>query len=262
MGGQYTASRRQARPDLMRIGAFDFRPRWLPSLITLLLLPVLVSLGFWQLDRADQKRALQHGYAAGAAAPVIDLGHERPDYALARYRRVEASGQYDPRFQFLLDNQLREGRSGYEVLTPLRLAGGEAAVLVARGWLPAAPERDRLPELPIEALETHVRGVLDRGPGVGLRLGEPAEADSGWPRRLQYLDYQYLSAQLPYPVLPYLIRLDAEQPDGFLRDWRPVAEMGPEKHLGYAVQWFGLALTLVVIYVVVNLKRVGKSDER
>ena len=243
---------------IMRIGAFHFRPGLWPTLATLILLPILLSLGFWQLDRADQKRDLLASLEAGRRAAPVDLNIEQPALSQVKHRRARAFGYYDHAHQLLLENQIRDGRSGYLVLTPLRLQGSELTVLVDRGWIAAPAARSALPEIPAPGGPVEVRGVLDFGPSVGLRLGEPS-VEGGWPRRLQYLDYDYLNAQLPYPVLSYLIHLDADAAGGFRRDWQPVEEMGPSTHHGYAMQWFGLALALVVIFLVVNTKRDGDS---
>lgn len=242
----------------MRIGAYSFRPSRWPSLVVLLLLPVLISLGFWQLDRAEQKRAWLSSLEAAEQREVVDLNAAQPDYAALAHRRVVAHGEYDSAHQLLLDNQVRDKRPGYLVLTPLRLAGSDAAVLVDRGWIPAAPDR-RLPEISVTERAVVVRGVIDSGPSVGLKLGA-ATAEADWPLRLQYLDFSLLEQRLPYPILPYLVRLDPDQAQGYRRDWQPVTGLSSSSHVGYAVQWFGLALTLVVIYLVVNTRRVENTN--
>lgn len=242
----------------MRIGAYSFRPgRW-PSLAVLLLLPVLLWLGFWQLDRAEQKRAWLTKLESALQRETIDLNAAQPAYETLTHRRVVAHGRYDPAHQLLLDNQVRDKQPGYLVLTPLRLASSDVAVLVDRGWVPLSPDRSQLPEITVTAEPLAVRGVIDRGPSIGLKLGI-ATAESGWPLRLQYLDFTLLNQRLPYRLLPYLVRLAPDQPQGYRRDWQPVTEMGPATHIGYAVQWFGLALALVVIYLVVNTSRNGAS---
>lgn len=243
----------------MRIGAYRFRPGLWPTLATALLLPILLSLGFWQLERAGEKREFLESLERGRQAPPIQLNSEQPTLAEARHRSVEARGRYAREHQFLLENQIRDGRPGYLVLTPLQLEGTDTAVLVDRGWVPAPGDRMRLPDVEVPAGFIEVEGVLDRGPSIGLRLGEPATG-TGWPRRLQYLDYGYLGDALPYRVLPYLVRLDPSATGGFRRDWQPVTPMGPQTHRGYAAQWFGLAAALVVIYLVVNIKRGAGRD--
>lgn len=239
----------------MRIGAYRFRPGLWPTLAVLLLLPLLLGLGFWQLDRAEQKKAWLARLEAGLRQEPVELDSSATDYPAVAFRRVIARGSYDPAHQLLLDNQVRDRQVGYLVLTPLRLEGTDIAVLVDRGWVAAPLDRTQLPDIGLAAGALTVRGVADKGPSAGLRLGEAAIAADQWPLRLQYLDYALLERRLPYPLLPYVIRLDADQPHGYRRDWQPTPQMGPATHLGYAVQWFGLAIALVVIYLVVNTRR-------
>lgn len=238
----------------MRIGVYRFSPSLWPTLVVLVLLPFLVSLGFWQLDRASQKREWLANLKAATQQEALDLNASLPDYPDAAHRQVRVRGQYDQMHQLVLENQVRDKQPGYLVLTPLLIEGGGMAILVDRGWMPATADRRRLPDIAVSDKQLDVRGVVDSGPSVGLRMGA-AIAEAQWPLRLQYMDYDAIAEHLPYPVLPYLIRLSPDEPNGYRRDWAPVSEMGPATHLGYAVQWFSLALALAVIFVVVNTKR-------
>jgi cytochrome oxidase assembly protein ShyY1 len=79
----------------------------------------------------------------------------------------------------------------------------------------------------------------------------------------QHLDIAELGAALGQALYPYALVLDEGQPGLFQRDWQPGVTMTPEKHLGYAVQWFGLAVALLIIYVGVNTRRANRlSDDR
>jgi surfeit locus 1 family protein len=119
----------------MRFGKLEFRPGLWPSLVTLLLLAVLMSLGFWQLDRAEQKRALLAGYSTDRDSTVIQLEPGLGSYRDFNYKLASAAGRYDAPRQFLLDNRTHNGRVGYHVLTPFMLRDSGAAVLVNRGWI-------------------------------------------------------------------------------------------------------------------------------
>lgn len=238
----------------MRIGPYRFQPRLVPTLAFLLLLPLLVALGFWQLERAAQKQAWLNDLNQGAAATPLNLNESLPPLAAARYRRAEAEGRLDTTHQFLLDNQVRQGRVGYRVFTPLRLTGG-GVVLVDRGWVPAPPDRSRLPEVAVAEGVRAVTGVLYGGPSVGIRLGPSHHGDDNWPRRIQYLDFDALGAALGREVPPLVLRaLDSSALVEAPRAPRP--ELGPERHWGYAVQWFALATALAGIFIVVNTRRV------
>jgi len=205
------------------------------------------SLGVWQLDRAAEKRALAAAFAAGdaAAVPVPSSGAPHP-----RYLRVEARGQFLPDRQFLLDNMTHGGQAGYRVLTPLLTLSG-TVLLVDRGWLPSPPSRATLPDVAVDGAERSVRGRLDVLPRAGLHLA--ATPELGWPRRISYPTQAELEQALGRPVVAEVLLLESDEPNGFLRDWQP-SGLTAERHLGYAFQWFALALTLAVLVVVSFLK--------
>lgn len=238
----------------MRIGPFSLRLVLIPPLVAMLAL--LVGLGFWQLDRAEQKQARLAALAAAREARPVDITAGAPG-SEALFRPARLRGRYDAAHQFLLDNQVRNGRVGYRVLTPLRVAAAAPAVLVDRGWVPAAADRAQLPEIPAPGGSVAPQGLVYGGPSVGLRLGPPA-ASGDWPRRLQYLDFGYVAEVLGYPIRDYVLRLDPDAPGGYARDW-PQPALGPERHLGYAVQWFSLAAALLVLAGVVAWRRGGRA---
>ncbi len=237
---------------------FRFRPGIIPTLATLVLFPVLVSLGFWQLDRAAQKEAILAAHDRMEERAPLDVNHDRVDADDAWYRRAVAEGEFDASRQLLLDNQTHQRTVGYHVLTPYRLAGTDRAVLVDRGWIPLGESRAALPEVTVEQPLEQIRGHLDQGPPTGIRLGGMADGEQGWPLRIQYVDYGELERRLGYELLPVVLRLDASLPGGYVREWRPQhpTGFGPERNRGYAVQWFALATALLIIFVGVNLKRV------
>jgi surfeit locus 1 family protein len=234
-----------------------FRPWWSPVLVAAAL-AVAGTAARWQLNRAAEKETLFAAFAAGGTGDALTA--LPPDGAAdtLRYRRVSLGGRYDGSHQILLDNIPADGRPGYQVITPLRLLDG-SAVLVNRGWVPADGDRSRLPDVTLAATDVTVSGRIDRLPQPSLRLAAPpGPASAPWPRRLFFPDAAAASAELGYRVRDYQLLLDASAPDGFRRDWSP-AEFGPEHHLGYAVQWAGLGLTAVVLWVVLSLRRRAPS---
>lgn len=246
----------------MQLAAFRFQPGLIPTLATLLVFPILVLLGFWQLDRAEQKEQALAAFDARAEQSPVDLNQADPDPEDDLYRPAEARGSFDTSRQFLLDNQVRNRQVGYHVLTPFRLKGREEAVLVDRGWVPSGSSRAELPARPAPEDVDMVRGHIDQGPATGIRLGGIADGEQGWPLRVQYVDYKELGARLDYALLPVVLRLDENAAGGYQRDWRPShpTGYGPDRNRGYAFQWFGLAATLAIIYLVVNLKRRRNGD--
>ena len=238
----------------MRIGSYDFRPGFVPTLAVVIVLPLLTALGFWQLDRAKETQAYLDSLEAGRQATPVNLNAQLPDYPDIHHRVASAHGRYDSAHQFLLDNQTHKGRVGYHVLTPLRLREREFAVLVDRGWVRAPFDRQTLPSVAVPETERRVQGVVDKGPSVGIRLGDAYRGKGAWPRRIGYVDFAYIAEALPYRVAPYLIRLDRRAEEGFLRV-PPKPAMGPERNVGYAAQWFAMASAVAIIYILVNLKR-------
>ena len=229
-------------------------PAW-AVLLTAVALAAFVSLGSWQLGRAREKRALVAEFAAGSRDTVeangLDLG------GLPRYQRVQLRGAYDPSRQVLLDNMpSAAGRPGYRVLTPLRRADGRGWVMVDRGWVPLGASREALPDVAVGAGERELSGVLDVLPEPGLRLG-PAAAPgaTGWPRLLLFPTEADLESALGLELETRIVLLDADLPDGYERSWRPATGFGPERHLGYALQWFAFAVVAVVIFIALNLRR-------
>lgn len=236
---------------------FVFQPALIPSLVTLFLMALLLSLGFWQLDRAKQKDLLQLRFKTHFNAPYANVSEVRLDDALSRYRKVIAQGRYDAEHQILLDNQIYQGKPGYHVFTPLRLIKEAKAVLINRGWIPLGVSRQQLPAIGVNEVNRVLKGRVSQPANPGLRLdGPPSLADDPWPRVVQYLDYEQLAEQLGYPLEPAVILLDPAMEGGYVRDWRPTfGGVGPARHRGYAVQWFSLAVALLVIYGVVNTRR-------
>jgi len=238
----------------MRFGSIEFSPSRWPSLITLLMFGVLMSLGFWQLDRAERKQVLLDEFQDGGGRAPFRLDEKIGSFDDLQYQFASATGSYDTKRQFLHDNRTHNGSAGYEVLTPLRLVGSDLALLVNRGWIPLGVSRDQLPELPVPEGEREVVGRIKHASLEGFRLGDE-ELRQGWPYRIQHIDTDGLGDELGYRLMPVVLLLEPDESDGFLREWHPMT-FGPERNLGYAVQWFGLALALAIIYLAVNIHRV------
>jgi surfeit locus 1 family protein len=230
-----------------------FRPWWSPLLLAVAL-AVSATATRWQLTRAAEKEAMFTAFASGESGEVLARLPADEMAEGLRYRQVRVAGRYDGEHQIVLDNMPVAGQPGYFILTPFRLADG-AAVLVNRGWVPADGDRSRLPDVALASAEAVVTGRIDRLPQPGVRLAAPpGDAAAPWPRRLFFPDAAAASGELGYRVRDYQLLLDGSAPDGFRRDWSP-AEFGPERHLGYAVQWAGLGLTATVFWIVLSLRR-------
>lgn len=214
------------------------------------------SAGLWQLGRAAEKRDLEARFAAGGAAGALQqlvASEAAPEF---RYRTVQLTGRYDPEHQLLLDNISHERQPGYQVLTPFTTDGG--TVLVNRGWVPANGDRRILPDIAVHGGTREIVGRIEWLPRPGIELAAVVPPpDAPWPRRLLFPTSAEASAQLGVSLRDYQLLLDPDAADGYVREWRP-GGMEPGRHTAYAVQWFGLALTVVVIYFVLVLRN-GKQ---
>jgi surfeit locus 1 family protein len=220
-----------------------FKRSLLPFLFTCLLVLLFVSLGIWQLDRASEKRRLMEVYEQRQREPPILLQQDESDFSELRYRKARITGQYDGGHQLLLDNQIRNGQAGYQVLTPLRMEDTNSAVLVNRGWIPVGANRSSRPRVDLRQERVSVVGTIEKFPSVGLWLQNAELVSGDWPAIVQVIDSRYLAAVLGYQLLPYQVLLDETSGEGYLRTRQPV-QLSPEKHLAYAFQWFAFALTL------------------
>ena len=239
----------------IKFGSRIFSPSVFTTLLTIVLIAFLISLGRWQLRRAEEKRALFDSFAAGTDATLsIDLATP----PLRRYQHLEARGHYDQSRQILVDNMFDGERVGYYVITPFALTGG-GWMLVNRGWVPLGSSRAERPSISVAGDERRVRGRADHMPSPGIQMGTKAELKppypvvAGFPSRgeiARLLGESYWTAATD------LVLLDPGEPDGYVRNWAAPG-FPPVRHIAYAVQWFALALTLGVIYVVTNLRRVG-----
>jgi surfeit locus 1 family protein len=242
----------------VRFGNRRFRPGLWPSVATVALVALTCSLGNWQLERAAEKKALFASYeAAGVTDGVVPLDLLKENSP--PFTPVTAFGHFDSDHQVFLDAMLNEGHAGYQVLTPL-LRDGKTAVLVNRGWVPATGDRQQLPGIEVSGEQRRISGFKGHLPEPGMRLGEAQDAPSAWPRVALYPTRTDLENMLGYPVADTVILMNESESDGYLRAWRPQL-LSPDKHLGYAAQWFAIALALIVIYVVVNLRRPEEESD-
>jgi surfeit locus 1 family protein len=219
---------------------------------------VLAALGAWQLERAGESRAVAESFSAAGEAPLLGVLPEDESPDELRFRRLRVRGAYSGERQFLLDNMVHGGRPGYQVLTPFLPRDGDRWLLVNRGWLPADPDRAVLPDVVVGAAEREVTGRIDRLPRPGLRLRSGRVPVPAPPVTVvSYPTAPELGAELGRPVFGYQLLLDPAASDGYLRDWQP-PEIGADRHLMYAGQWFLLSFAGGVAAIWLALRGAGR----
>ena len=212
-----------------------------------------VSLGQWQLDRREEKLRLiaAQSLAANVEAKALDATLPAPDPEFAA--PVQVSGRFVPDRQLISENRFLDGQLGVEIWTPLQLDSGQV-LLVNRGWI-GLPEYSKQREalLAVGSQRRTVTGLWRSLPESGWHLDADLCGRMQWPLAVNYPRFPELACLFSGPLLQGVLLLDAEADDGFARSWG-YAGMPPEKHLGYAVQWFALAATIFIVFIVVNLK--------
>lgn len=205
---------------------YSFRPRAWALAAAALACAVFIALGNWQTRRAEEKRALG-----------------------AQLQSVSVTGTFLPSYSVMLDNKLRHGQAGYEVVTPLRLAGSDLHVLVNRGWVQAPPTRDVLPEVRTPSGEVRIEGIaMERLP----RLLAMEKDEKGKVR--QSLEPRAFSAETGLQLQPRFIEQHSATDDGLLREW-PRPDAGIEKHESYALQWYSFAALAVILGLVFSFRK-------
>ncbi|MAY02949.1 MAG: hypothetical protein CMQ38_08240 [Gammaproteobacteria bacterium] len=238
----------------------NFRFEWKITLFTILLLPVLVSLGFWQLQREQERLELQSLYESRQGAESVALSSLDLNADL-QYMPVSFSGEFINDKNFLLDNKIYDGKVGFEVITPFIAVSGER-VLVNRGWIAANQYRQNLPEVEPVHGQLTLNGAVYVPLGEQFMLGEEQEVE-GWPKVIQSIDMDYIRTALTdsQDIFPYTVRLDPLSPGVFVRNWTLISTT-PERHRGYAIQWFSMACVLLLLYIFVSTRSVGSQKNK
>jgi surfeit locus 1 family protein len=227
-----------------------FIANWRFGLLALFFCLLFVRLGFWQLARADEKKELLRSHHAQASREPITWGVG--DVLPVQYQPVRVYGQYMP-VTLLLDNQHDQHQVGYHVLTPLQI-GKDKVVLIDRGFVPMGRSRDTLPQITIPDTPLVLKGQVYFPSDKNWSLGNIFDKKRSNVAIIELFDARVIGQFLHKSVYPFIIRLDPDATDGFLREW-PVVAMPPERHLGYAVQWFAMAFVVLMLYIILNIKK-------
>ncbi len=241
----------------MRSTRRRFRPRLIPTLVVFALVPLFISFGQWQWNKASAKSGLQSLLDVRSTEPPQALPATQTDPQSMRFRQIIVRGVYEPQYQILIDNRIHREQAGYHVVTPLRIEGSEMRVLVNRGWIPALAEHHRVPEVATPTGTVEVAGIALVPASHFFTLGKDAAGTDGsqWRRVWQNLDLASYGKATTFPLHGIVVQLSPDSSaGGFAREW-PRPDDRLERHLGYAFQWWGFAAAAVLIWLVVNFRR-------
>ena len=228
---------------------------WKASLTFFLLLLLVLSLGVWQIDRGYNKKELENTFLERQSQPVKEIKYntfQKSDL----YRNVVLEGRYLDN-TFLLDNRINNGKPGLKVFSPFETTNS-SLVLVSRGWI-ELKDRSNLPMIKSSKNILKIQGVL-RPESKDFVLENEEMNKKNNPILVQTINLSELSNFLGKPLSPYILELSELSESAFVKTWQPI-NLSSFRHFGYAVQWFGLAIVLIVGYVFFLRKGETKGNE-
>ena len=240
----------------MIVFGYRFKPQLWTIIITAILVLIFVQLGKWQLSRAEEKDTQYERLEEYAKQPAIALPKSLVMLEDFQYREVEVEGEYLSEQTIWIDNKTYKGRAGYHVITPLKISNSILSVAVNRGWIASGNDRAVLPEVLEVEGRVKVIGIVASPELRTLELSDSVRHGKVWDK----FDLQSYEKVIGYDLQPILILQKDQVNDGLIRDWEK-PESGASKNIGYAVQWFSLALTTIIIFLVLNVKRTNSKSK-
>jgi len=254
---------------------YIFSPSLIGTIVTLICIPLFIKFGLWQYHKAQQKMAIQAAYNLAKTDDALIFPLEISKIGVSNnhvlnvadwnYKKVKVSGVYEPKFQFLLDNQVEGNRVGYHVITPLKIDQSEQYVLINRGWILGKDTHTELPKFDTPTGKQIVIGQIwvpskkiftleakaDTSNAAMSRMSQP------WQPVWQNMNITSYQHSVPFVVSDFAIKLDqASDAGGFVRNWQvPVERIAT--NIGYAYQWFGFALATLLIYIYMSVSKVA-----
>jgi cytochrome oxidase assembly protein ShyY1 len=229
-----------------------FRFRWIPFIAALIAVAIGVSLGQWQTRRAAEKEQIERKLSERQAARALAIGAEPQTVDDVEFRRVVVKGEFVREWPVYLDNRPYQGAAGFYVLMPLKIAGSNHHVMVSRGWVRRdIADRTRLPQLKTPEGVVELEGVAKRSPGHVLQLGTPEPLRPN--AIVQNVDIAAFAQASKMAMQPFVIEQLTDMQDSLVRDW-PRPSAGVDKHRGYAFQWYALAATAFIFFIVTGFR--------
>ncbi len=236
-----------------------FRPRLAETLLASLFIGLFCSLGVWQLNRADEKRGILQQIESRADAPAVQLSEALSGKdELLPYQQVVVTGRYLDEGIVYIDNVLHDGHSGVDVIMPLQLEGSDRVVPVNRGWIAHGRDRKLLPAVAVPKGLVSITGQLRQPSKLPLMDASAGGFSREQPNLWLYMDLAQYETESGYQLVPMLVLQTSEDDSGLLRQWL-VFEAKTAMHTAYAIQWFGLAVVTLAIFLKVSFKRRDRS---
>jgi len=236
---------------------YIFKFKLIPTLIFAITFCGFIVLGFWQIDRADQKNVLNSNYTdrQQEAIIVLDKNNVIDEKSSLLWRKVEFEGSFINKQNIILDNQIFNQIAGFNIITPFKIKSSDSLVLINRGWHPNLKNRETLPIINEISDERILQGHIASFPVSGIKLGKNnIETLNSQIFRFQRLDAAELNYFFSAKMMPYMIYLDPIIDKELYGNFKLPAP-DSQKNYGYAFQWFAFAITLLIIFIRLSMKR-------
>lgn len=227
-----------------------FKPGLWSSVLALIACSTFMAAGYWQLDRAEQRRERFRAMNEGMNAAPISLQLPTESVASIAWRKVMLRGRYDHAATVYIDNRVLDGKAGYHVITPLKPEGSGRHVLINRGWVSAGRDRATLPQIPMPSGTVSIEGIVTEPPTRTFELGSVDPTSSVWPN----LSLDRFREGRGLRVEPLVLLQTDDLEDRLIRRWM-LPDSGAEKNQSYALQWFSFAAVTLVFYGIFAIKR-------
>jgi surfeit locus 1 family protein len=227
-------------------------------LVFIIFFTLFIKLGFWQLDRADQKKLINLAFVERQNQSPIQLNKETIQLPIKNiiWHHVTLSGDFLNDKNIILDNQIREKKAGFLIYTPFRILDSNSIILINRGWYPLSYSRSDIPDIPpIQGIQT-IEGDIRQMPSSGISLGKVViENLNNSTFRLQRMDYEVLSSLISKDLMRYEVKLRKPVFDKTYVLDTSIPVPDSDKNYGYAFQWFAMAFTLLIIFIRLGVKK-------
>lgn len=226
------------------------RPGFL--LFCLFFIVLFCVLGVWQLHRYHYKNNLLATYQHRQTMTPVPFQQLIKSTDDLQFQSVKVQGRYKNELTMLMQNRLNKGKVGFEVLTPLQIQGDKKLLLVNRGWVPTPTFS------PVDG-EQNITGYIKLLNEYQFTLGSNIANPKATPIVMQRIDVDELSQITHESYYPFILRLGATEPNGYVRNWIITAGI-PQRHMAYAVQWFAMAFVLLIAYLCFCCERINKKE--
>jgi surfeit locus 1 family protein len=203
-------------------------------------------LGVWQLHRFSYKKNLLIAYQQRLADQPKSLNEIMQSTDSIQFQPLRVEGYYKNDATLIMQNQFHHGQDGFEIITPLQINNQKKLLLVDRGWVKKT--KNGLPKIIAIKEKQTIIGHVKELNEYQFILGKNILEKTSSYLVIQKVDINELHHATNQDYYPFILRLDASQSNGFVRDWT-LSNIMPERHMGYAIQWFIMAFVLVIAYL-------------